>query len=426
MDIKGFTDIEAEQSLLGIFMINPSSVIACNWLNEEDFSEPLHGRIYEAINAEHMQGIDSTPITLGRKFANDPALKELENGDKYLYNLAKQALQVTPPSQIAKTLRECATKRKLYAICQATIAQLTETSGADEEPEKHLNDIIGELDTLQDGYLEKRVFSNKQVATQVFDDLKKDLKMFDTGLPMLNNAMGGGLFESKAYGLSARSGAGKTTMMITLADNLVRQDVRVLYLALEMGREQIMHRIIGRQIGYNPNAFVTPEARKDPKFQEKVASATHAMKENLFFLDMAGGNFGRIKTMMRSYVRRKKIDVVFIDYWQLIGGKGKENTSEHLDGVAQWFAEFAKQEKVALMMASQTNKEGNTRGSEGIKLAFDWVYDMKVSEINEDMRYMEALKTRYTAGFNVGDKNIPAFVLNPKGVYFEQIGGGNA
>jgi replicative DNA helicase len=421
MDIKGFTDIEAEQRLLGLFMINPSSIIACNWLNEEDFAEPLHGRIYQTIISQHMQGIDSTPITLNRKFANDPDLKEMALGSQYLMNLVTQVTQIIPAIEVAKTLRECATKRKLLAICQATVAQLSESSGVDDEPEKHLNDIISELDNLQDGYLEQRIFSNRQVATQVYDDLKKDLKMFDTGLPLLNNAMGGGMFESKAYGLSARSGAGKTTMMITIADNLLRQDVRVLYLALEMGREQIMHRIIGRQIGYNPNAFVTPEARKDIRFQEKVAAATSAMKENLFFLDMAGGNFGRIKTMLRSYVRRKKIDVVFIDYWQLIGGKGKENTSEHLDGIAQWFAEFSKQEKIALMMASQTNKEGNTRGSEGIKLAFDWVYDMKVSEYNEDMRYLEPLKTRYTAGFCVGADNNPAFKLNPKGVFFEEI-----
>jgi len=421
MDIKGFEAIEAEQELLGLFMVNPASVIGCNWLNADDFAEPLHGRIYEAIVAEHMQGIDSTPSTLSRRFANDAVLKDLNDGDKYLFNLAKMAVRVTSPKDIARTLRECATKRKLLAICQNTIAQLTESAGVDDEPEKHLNDVIGELDKLQDGYLEQRVFSNKQVATQIYDDLKQDLKMFDTGLESLNNAMGGGMFESKAYGLSARSGAGKTTMMITLANNLVKRDVKVLYLALEMGREQIMHRIIGREIGYNPNAFVTPEARKDPVFQRKVADATVAMKENLFFLDMAGGDFTRIKTMMRSYVRRKKIDVVFVDYWQLIGGKGKENTSEHLDNVAQWFAEFAKQEKIALMMASQTNKEGNTRSSEGIKLAFDWVYDMKISDNGADLRYMEALKTRYTAGFAVGDNICPAFILNPKGVFFQGV-----
>lgn len=417
--MKGFEAIETEQDLLGLMMVNPNTIASCQWLNDDDFAEPLHGRIFAAIMLQYSQGTEPTPYTLARKFENDPSLENID-GKKYLFNLAKRAVNMTDVTGSAKELRECATKRNLLSVCQQTIAQLTETSGVDDEPEKHLNEIIGKLDKLQDSYVEKRLVSSQQVVAEIVEGFKKQSAVYDTGFKSLNAAMGGGLIQGRSYGFGARMKMGKTALLATLAQNLNRAGVNVLYVALEMGSEQIMQRILGRELGINPNEFLKKQGNA---FYERVATKHREMPDNLYFLDMAGVEFIRLKSMLKSFIRRKKIQVVIIDYWQLIGGKdSRQNEAGHLDMVAQWIAEFSKSEKVASVTASQINQQGNTRGGEGIKLAFDQVYVLQDCEVpNAEYRYLEMMSTRYTQWLSLGTKERPAFYIEPNGVYFKEV-----
>lgn len=416
--MKGFEAIETEQDLLGLMMVNPNIIASCQWLNDDDFAEPLHGRLFAAIMLQYSQGTLPTPYTLARKFENDPALENID-GKKYLFNLAKRAINMTDVAGSTKELRECATKRNLLAVCQETIAKLTESSGVDDEPEKHLNDTLSKLDKLQDNFMEKRLISSQQVVAEIIEGFKKQPKVYDTGFKTLNAAMGGGLIQGRSYGFGARMKMGKTALLATLAQNLNRNGVNVLYVALEMGSEQIMQRILGRELGINPNEFLKKQTNE---FQDRVAAKHREMPDNLYFLDMAGIDFTRLKTMLTSFVRRKKIQVVIIDYWQLIGGKdNRQNEAVHLDMVAQWIAEFSKAEKVASITASQINQQGNTRGGEGIKLAFDQVYALQDCEVaNFEYRYLEMMSTRYTQWLSLGTKEQPAFYIEPNGVYFKE------
>jgi replicative DNA helicase len=144
-------------------------------------------------------------------------------------------------------------------------------------------------------------------------------------------------------------------------------------------------------------------------------------KGNLNFLDLAGIGFDRLKLMLTSFVRRKKIRIVIVDYWQLIGGQRRaQSRAEFLDEIAQWFSEFAKQENISILMASQTNQEGNTRGSEGMRLAFDQVYQLHPSEAHEGGLWIEMMDTRYTPWNNLGNDSQPAFWINPKGVFIQE------
>jgi len=416
--MKGFEAIDTEQALLGLMMVNPNTIATCQWLNDDDFAEPLHGRLFATIMLQYSQGLEPTPFTLARKFENDPAFENVE-GKKYLFNLAKMAVKMTDVAGSAKELRECATKRNLLSVCQQTVAKLQEVSGVDDEPEKHLNDILSKLDGLQDNYMEKRLVSSQQVVAEIVESFKKQSNIYDTGFKSLNAAMGGGLIQGRSYGIGARMKMGKTALLATLAQNLNRNGVNVLYVALEMGSEQIMQRILGRELGINPNEFLK---KQDKAFHERVAGKHRDMPDNLYFLDMAGVEFIRLKTMLKSFVRRKKIQVVIIDYWQLIGGKdSRQNEAGHLDMVAQWIAEFSKSEKVASITASQINQQGNTRGGEGIKLAFDQVYALQDCEAPEgEYRYLEMMSTRYTQWLSLGTKQQPSFFIEPNGVYFRE------
>lgn len=415
-----FENIKAEQTLIGLMLINPLVMPKVLYLKEADFTEALHGRIFKAITNGYAKGINETPTSLASHFNNDEVLKNL-GGAKYLFNLAKLAINSEDPAPLAHDIRECAVKRELWSICNSMIARLESSDDTLTEPEVFLTDMARELQILESGYVEEVAKSSHDVIRDIIESFKYEPEIFKTGLNLLDQAMGGGMIAGKAYGLSARKKAGKTATMATIAQNLNENGYKTLYVALEMGKEQIMHRIIGRGIKKNPVDFLTEE-RKSDSFQQSVVGYMRQDKGNLNFLDLAAIGFDRLKLMLTSYVRRKKIRIIIIDYWQLIGGQRRgQSRAEFLDEIAQWFAEFAKQENVAILMASQTNQEGNTRGSEGMRLAFDQVYQLHPCETQEGCLWVEMMDTRYTPWNNLGDENKPAFKINPMGVFIEEI-----
>lgn len=71
---------------------------------------------------------------------------------------------------------------------------------------------------------------------------------------------------------------------------------------------------------------------------------------------------------------------------------------------------------------AQINQDGNTRGGEGIRMAFDQVYQIRGVGEKEDIsvpeRWLEMMDTRYTKWMNVGDTNGGGYTVHECGPYF--------
>ena len=197
-----------------------------------------------------------------------------------------------------------------------------------------------------------------------------------------------------------------------------------LFVAAEMGAKEIHERCLARALNCSPDDF-SNESGHCPEFQRKIADLAATAKDGVIYQDAPGLTFDDLRRYVSSAVHTHKIEGVIIDYWQLVGGRGK-NRSEaaHLDEVAQRIADFGRKNGVWSITMAQINQEGNTRGGEGIRLAFDQVYHLKGMGQDEDIslpqRWLQMLDTRYTAWKNVGDNASPGFLVNGNGPYFEQ------
>ena len=93
-----------------------------------------------------------------------------------------------------------------------------------------------------------------------------------------------------------------------------------------------------------------------------------------------------------------KITGIIFDYWQLVSGKDKrKSTAEHLDEVAQWIADYCRRGILWSIVMGQINQEGNTRGGEGMRLAFDQVYQIHRPDLGKSETWIAMMETRYTA-----------------------------
>lgn len=421
MTYSDFTNLEAEQNLLGLILVNNSNYWKAAHLAGEDFFEPVHQRIFARCQKTLEAGEIVTPLLLKEQFDLDPALKDL-GGSKYLMKLAKSVLNALDQ---VESLVELILKNSRFRGIHAVLTQaLVDINTSDKkEPAELVARACMELEQAVNDARGKDAVTDNEILMKMIEDSAKPVRMFSTGLWKLDEAMGGGMIAGKAYGFGATKKSGKTSLLATIAENLNQSKVKTLYVALEMGQEQIMERIAARRLARNPIVFLTPE-RMQEAFREKLL---HIRSSGyLSFMDHAGISFDVLKSVLLRAVRKHKLEVVIIDYWQLIGGKGKKSEREHLDEVAQWIAEFSKAYNVATVTASQINQEGNTRGGEGMRLAFDQVYKMnRIEMVKTDgieiQSWFEMMDTRYTQWRDLGDEHNPVFRINSKGVFFEEL-----
>jgi len=148
-----------------------------------------------------------------------------------------------------------------------------------------------------------------------------------------------------------------------------------------------------------------------------------AMPKNVIYRNAPALTFDELKQCLDESVSKFKIKGLILDYWQLVGGKPKsKSNSEHLDEVAQWIADYCRKKDLFSIVFAQINQEGNTRGGEGIRLAFDQVYELKApkDDPSRSGRWLEMRDTRYTKWINIGSDETSKLFLQEKGLYFQE------
>ncbi len=254
------------------------------------------------------------------------------------------------------------------------------------------------------------------------NDLKSDTKPYPTRYNKLDTAMMGGLYPGKSYGFAARKKTGKTILAGSISHNLNEKGVRHLFICGEMSPTEVHKRTLGRLLNVKSGAFYGKQS-DNIGLQKGIAEIAVASKRNTIYKNAPGLTFEDLKRYVLLARMQKKITGFILDYWQLVGGKRKgQSTAEHLDEVAQWIADTCRKYDLWSIVMAQINQEGNTRGSEGIHLAFDQVYDLRApdDDAGRAERWLDMSGTRYTPWRSVGSATNPGFYLNEYGPHFSE------
>jgi len=258
------------------------------------------------------------------------------------------------------------------------------------------------------------------VSEQILEDLNSTPEISSVGIEIFDRAMGGGLYRGKAYAIPARKKTGKTILAATISSNLNDAGKRHLFIAAEMSSKEIHQRVIARHIKRNTMAFIGKE-KGNEAFKAQVGGYKDA--GNVFYADEAGIKFKRLKEVVSAAIFKHDIEGFILDYFQLVGGAGREGLTSHYDEVAQWIATFCRENNVWALVMAQMNQTDNIRGGEGIRLAFDQVYELKrcVSEDGTESNngfYVEQMDTRYTPWCEMGNEKSASLIMEMTGPHF--------
>lgn len=408
------TRMEIEQTLIvWVMRSSRDEVLSVNGLVPELFHNDTHQAIVKAFLAKVSAGEAITPGVI------TDLNKQIEGIKEYVMSCLRVQNICYAPLDYIRSLAEDNRRCKLLDLAREAIAKGEDVAVTPKDLGAFLVDGVNDVLKESSGV---RIRDSRKVSDAVLDGLKEIAPCYPTGIRRLDDAMDGGFYTGKAYGIAAKKKVGKTIIASTISCNLDLAGVPHLFICGEMSDEEVHQRTMARLARVYPSTFRNRE-RATPATLTKIAEASFRLTGAAKYLNAPGITLNELKRAVMTAVSLHGIKGFILDYWQLVGGKDKSrSTAEHLDEVAQWIADFGRKNGLWSLTMAQINQEGNTRGGEGMRLAFDQVYHMQPcnDDITDPRRWLEMMDTRYTAWRNVGEKHGSPLRINDFGPYFEE------
>ena len=355
--------IEAEQSVIGSMIIDKSAIAqVAEKLTEDDFYRDGHKIIYKSIFEMFKNDMAVDLVTLLEYLKSTDQL-EKAGGVTYITEVSSSVPTTANLSSYIKIVEEKSILRRLIkastAIIEDSYNKQGEVEGVLDLAEKKIFDIAEKRstsdfealsDVLERGFLEiERLFNNKGQITGVpsgFTDLDAKTSGFQKGDMVL---------------IAARPSMGKTTFALNIAENAaLREGKSVVIFSLEMPKEQLAYKLLCSEA--NVDMLKLRTGNLDDKDWENIARATGPLSKAKIYIDDTAG----VTVMeMRSKCRRLKmeygIDLILIDYLQLMSGSSSENRQQEVSEISRSIKALAKEMECPVIALSHLSRAPEQR-----------------------------------------------------------------
>jgi replicative DNA helicase len=376
-------NIEVEQALLGAILVNNEAFYrVSDFLEPEHFFEPLHQKIYKDIGSLVRSGKTATPITLKTFLPADLDVAGL-NANQYLARLATEATTVINAGDYGRTIYDLALRRSLIGIGEVMVNTAYDAP-VDLGPQQQIEEAERRLYELAesgryDGGFQRFSQALTTAVEMAAHAYERDGKLsgIATGLRDLDRMMGG-LQPSDLIILAGRPGMGKTALATNLAYNIaktwrgeVQPDGRmetvnggiVGFFSLEMSAEQLATRIISEQTRLP--SYRIRRGEIEPSDFDRIAEAAREMEAMPLYIDETGGlSIAQLAARARRLKRQKGLDLLVVDYIQLLSGSSKrasEGRVQEVTEITTNLKALAKELVVPIIALSQLSRQVENR-----------------------------------------------------------------
>jgi len=367
-------NLQAEQGLLGALLFDNSALDRLCALAPGDFFDPVHGRIYAAIVAGVRAGRLMDGVTVKQALSGDPGLAELGGPAAYLMRVMEQAAPLTSQAQAyAEVIRDLASRRAIYRICQETaraaLAAEGEAVSIASEAERALQAIGGGAGA--------REVSLRDAGARVVESLSRPYRGLSTGIAELDR-LTGGLIAPDLIIIAGRPGMGKTSLAVNIAcnvasDSVVSEDGAAIrsrvaaFFSMEMSAEQLAGRALSRRstasgaMAFGYSTLYAREARPRP---DQVAPLVLKLPDTLRIDDGASQTMAHIRASCRDIrARFGALDLVVVDYLQLAVDPAvrKDGKVQEVSAISAALKGLAKDMSVPVIALSQLSRAVESR-----------------------------------------------------------------
>jgi replicative DNA helicase len=366
-------NIDAEQAVLGSLLIDSGAVVrVAASLAPDDFSRPGHATIYRAIIDLFTRQEVVDYVTVVTQLERDSRIDEA-GGSAYLAELIERTPVAIHVEYYAGLVSRASTQRRLIDAA-SRIAKIAYDDDADtieetiDRAEEELFGVVGDrqrrdlrpLNELLDAYLDKieDIRANRELSTGIrtgFEDLDELL---------------GGLQPSDLCIIAGRPGMGKTSWLTSVASNVaIEGGATVALFSLEMSAEQLVQRLLATETGISAHDLRLGRIRGEEL--ELVTRAIGKLAQAPIYIDDTPGiSPFEIRTKVRRLNSEKGVDLVVVDYLQLMhGGRRSENRVQEISFISRSLKGLAREVMVPIIAASQLSRAVESRSDKRPQLS---------------------------------------------------------
>lgn len=372
-------NIEAEQSVIGSILVTNEIFDEINTIiSNINFYDPMHQKIFNAIENMIYKGMLANPITLKNFFENE---KDELNIPEYLIKITKFSTSVRQAIEYSKIIYDMFVRRELIKISEGIIYNAKEN-----DLETNGKTIIENSEKLLYDLAEKGTFNSSLIK---FDDaMKQTIEMASaaykneggivgvpTGLRDLDDRLGG-LHQSDLIIIAGRPSMGKTSLATNIAFNAAQKiqesgaKSSVAFFSLEMSSEQLSTRIISEQARIGSNDIRRGRI-SDEQFDQFLETSKNISELPLFIDETPAISIAAMSNRARRIKRLYGLDLIVVDYIQLMKGSynNKDGRVQEISQITQGLKAIAKELGVPVLALSQLSRQVEQRDDHKPQLA---------------------------------------------------------
>lgn len=351
--------IESEQCVIGSILLEGESMITVyDILNTDDFYSSSHRVIYDSMKELFEEKTPIDVITVAEKLKKKGYLDDI-GGINYLTSTTTVVPTTSNVKTYAETVKKKAVLRNLIKVSNDIISM-----GYDEE--EQVDEILNQAEKKIFDISQNRVTSDfnriGSVLANVYSQIEdvysngSDITGLDTGFADLNKKLGG-FHKSDLILIAARPGMGKTAFALNLVSNAaIKSKAKVAVFSLEMSKEQLVQRLISSQSNV-PLGNIAKGKIADNEWGKIMDGMKVLSNAGIYIDDTPGIKVSEIRSKCRKLKMDEGLDMVMIDYLQLMEADGKnESRQQEVSKISRALKILAKEMNCPVVALSQLSR----------------------------------------------------------------------
>lgn len=351
---------EAERSVVGCMMMSRDAIMAAGEiLTGEDFYLQQLGVVFESMVELFNQGKPVDFVTLQEKLREKDVPPEISNME-----FAKDLLAAVPTSANVKYYAEIVREKSML---RNLIKMNDKINDACYLGKDSMEDILETTEKNIFQLLQKRTGGDfvpiRQVVLNALETIEKASQMkgtvtgIPTGFTDLDYKTSG--FQPSDFILvAARPSMGKTAFVLNIAQYMAfRKNKTVAIFSLEMSSQQLVNRLFSLESRVDSQKIRTGNL-EDEDWAKLIEGAGVVGKSNLIIDDTPGISISELRSKCRKFKLEKGLDIIIIDYLQLMSGSGRNSDSrqQEISEISRALKGIARELNVPVVALSQLSR----------------------------------------------------------------------
>jgi replicative DNA helicase len=352
---------EAEESVLGALLLSPHAANeVMDKLVPNDFYVPAHQSIFEAMVSLYNANQPIDAVTLSEELRRSAELEKV-GGLSYLTHLVDVVPTASNVEYYAGIVEEHGLRRSLIKAGSS----ITELAFRTDD------EVVGVIDRAEQevlGVAEKRAGDGMIPVGPLFQEAIEHIEALEangaeitglsTGFRDLDKKLAG-LQKANLVVIAARPSMGKSALTINIATFVAGTGKVVAIFSLEMAKEEVVQRILSSVGKVESGKLRTGQLGNH--WDRLVAAANRMYKTPIYVDDSSVVTVTDIRAKCRRLKRIKGLDLVVVDYLQLMQGSSKENRQQEIAEISRGLKNLARELEVPIIAVSQLNRSVEQR-----------------------------------------------------------------